>query len=118
MNTETKPISARIPVQEVDIVDAVASNLGVDRTTFLRRAIKYYIKELRRQEEGEETPTVVQAAKRVARHDKNALVLDHPFSKRIMKDGIDINDDNGNRIARITNLVQLMNFVEQKVFQE
>lgn len=118
MSLETKPISARIPVQEVDIVDAVAASLGVDRTTFLRRAIKYYIKELRKQEEGDHEPTVVQAAKRVARNDKNALVLDHPFSKRIMKDGIEVNDNNGNRIARITNLVQLMNFVEQKVFQE
>ena len=113
----TKPVSARLPIGEVDAIDGMAHHLGVDRTTLIRRALRHYAKEIRRQSE-DRKPTIVDAAKMVVKRDKNSLVLDHPFAQRIMNDGIKVEDDNGHKVAEIRNLVQLLNFVETKVFRE
>lgn len=111
---KSRPISVRLSEEEVSMLDGMATQLGVDRTTLLRRAVKHYGKSIREKEK----PTVVEAAKQVVVNDKAAVVLEHPFARRILQKGIKIHDNDGKQIAEIRNLVQLLNFVSTKVFSE
>lgn len=99
----------RLLKSEIKSLDVIAAEDGVTRSDVMRKAITNY-RTYRKSEKNLQSRAEDIYKKSIAKHES------HPIMVRIANQGIDVRDKNGNRVATIRSLTELLDFVDKKVF--
>ena len=101
-----KNITIRVSQEEFNYYKELSKYFKVNTTTLVKDALRNYAESAGDKSLKEEAVSVIKPTQ-----------VNHPLLNVIEKEGISVYDDEGNEIARITNLIELLNFVRSKVFQ-
>jgi len=109
---KTRNVTIRVSEEQFDYYNRLALHLKVDRSTMIKKAIETYSSSLN----SEQDKTIKDRAVEVVSSTNRIADFNHPLLTVIESEGIKTIDDEGNTTARITNLKELLDFVNKNVF--
>lgn len=102
-------VGFRLDQVEVEMLDRIAAEESSNRTEIARRAIRNFDK-VRQAEKTITTKAAEIYKTNLSNYDS------HPIMVRIARQGIDVRDKAGNKVSKIENLKDLLDFVDKRVF--
>lgn len=110
----SKNITLRLNPEELEFFNRRAEELGIDRTTLIKRSVKSYSGAIPKQSVPEKTKEVLQS---VGVSEKVVRIADftHPLLDLVEDKGLTIQNQEGSKLVKIKSLPALLDFVETKV---
>lgn len=109
---KTKNVTIRVTEAQFDYYNRLAAHLKLDRSTMIKKAIESYSSVV----DNEPEKTIKDRAVAVVSNPNRIADFKHPLLTAIENVGIKAVDVNGKETAKITNLKELLDFVNQNVF--
>lgn len=112
----TKNVTFRFQNKELEKYDSFAANIGVNRTTLIRRALDKYINSY--SADSTEKSSAIDAAKTLVGITAEIKQSEkHPLYLLMKNEGLKISNSDGEVVATITNIYELLDFVNAKVLK-
>lgn len=103
-------ITIKVNSDEYKYYEELTKKYNTNRTQLIKKAIRYYDKN----SGNDPLPT---KAKEIISPSISISDYDHSLLRKVRKEGITVLGNNGESIAVIRNITELLNFVDSKVFR-
>lgn len=110
----SRNITIRLSEPDLEFFNNRAKEMGVDRTTLIKRAVKSYQGAIPVKTVPQQTKEVLQS---VGVSEKVISIADfsHPLLDIVQSEGVTIQGQDGSKITKIKSLAGLLNFVHKNV---
>lgn len=112
----TRNITIRVPIDEFDMINELATHHKMNRTSLIRKAIQDFGKV--QPPPPPPPPTITEATRKVEKVMRRKIdIADfrHPLLDRINRDGVAIYNKDMTENSIIHNLTELLDFIDKKV---
>ena len=109
---KSRNITMRLTIEELEYFDSIAKKVNINRTEMMRRAVRNYGENIDKKE-----ASIIEKAKDIViSNDIAKSVEQHPFVKKVIDEGLEVSDMEGNVITKLETMEELLDFVMYNVF--